>query len=167
MKRQTRPFIVEIKQSRHGSSKSAPKSLWSGHDLHLLKEARPERQVEMKPAPAPVRELAAAVPPARILVASDTPLPVDDPAVRTVRTKPRMPRVKTPVVKTVQTPVVKTEQAAVVKTVQAPVVKTVQALIAAAIHDPKPNPPTVLRDSVGETLPRGQRWKRRLPKVIW
>ena len=143
MKRQTRPFLVEIKQSRHSPGKSAVKSLWGGHDLHLLKEAQPERQAETRPAPPPEQSLPAAAPPARILAALIAPLPIDGPVAVPVRAKPKTPRV------------------------QPPAARSVQAPAAAAVQDPMPSPPVGLRDRTGETLPRGQRWKRRLPKVIW
>ena len=140
MKRQTRPFVVEIKQSRHGLGKVAPKPLWSGRDLLLLKEAQPEPADVQIAEPARERVPAVAAPPARILAAAFVPLSADAFVAAPSPTKPKKPRVRKPAVESAHTPVV----------------------VVAAIPTP-----ILLRDRSAETLPRGQRWKRRLPKVIW
>ncbi len=144
MKRQTRPFIVEIKQSRLGADKPAAKPLWSGRDLHLLKEARQERLDESVAAPASEQELVKVAPPARVLVAATAVPPVDEPVAAATRVAPRRKRVPS-----------------------IPLVAQEPVQVAAATPRPAMNPPVRLRDRAEESLPRGQRWKRRLPKVIW
>jgi hypothetical protein len=143
MKRQTRPFVVEIKQSRHGLGKAAPKPLWSGRDLLLLKEAQPEPTDEQIAASARERAPQVTTPPARILAAASLPLSADAFVAAPGPTKPRKPRVRKPPVEPVHAP------------------------IAPIAPNPTPSAPILLRDRSAEALPRGQRWKRRLPKVIW
>jgi hypothetical protein len=143
MKRQTRPFVVEIKQSRHGLGKAAPKPLWSGRDLLLLKEAQPEPTNEQIAEAARERVPAVTAPPARILAAASVPLSADALVAAPGPTKQRKPRVRKPPVEPVHAP------------------------IAPVAPDPMPSAPILLRDRSAKTLPRGQRWKRRLPKVIW
>ena len=123
--------------------KSGAKSLWSGHDLHLMKEAQPQKQPEKRPTATPEPSLVTPAPQARILPELIAPVPIDAPAAVRVRAKPKALRV------------------------QAPAAKSVPSPTAAAIPDPVPGAPLGLRDKTEETLPRGQRWKRRLPKVIW
>ena len=143
MKRQTRPFVVEIKQSRHGLGKAAPKPLWSGRDLLLLKEAQPEPTDEQIAEPARERAAEGTAPPARILAAASVPLSADTVVAALGPTKQRKPRVRKPTVERVHAPL------------------TVAALT------PTPSAPILLRDRSADALPRGPRWKRRLPKVIW
>lgn len=143
MKRQTRPFVVEIKQSRHGLGKAAPKPLWSGRDLLLRQEAQPEPTNEQIAEAARERVPAVTAPPARILAAASVPLSADALVAAPGPTKQRKPRVRKPPVEPVHAP------------------------IAPVAPDPMPSAPILLRDRSAKTLPRGQRWKRRLPKVIW
>lgn len=131
MKRQTRPFVVEIKQSRHGLGKSAPKPLWSGRDLLLLKEAQPEPTDEQIAEPARERAPAVAASPARILAVASLPLSADAFVAAPGPTKPRKPRARKPTVEPVLAPV------------------------AAIAANSMPRPPILLRDRAAETLPRG------------
>ncbi|TBW38396.1 hypothetical protein EYW49_08985 [Siculibacillus lacustris] len=140
MKRQARPFIVEIKQRRNGAGKSVPNPLWSGHDLLLLKEAQPEARDEVLVAAAPELVVAKVILPARILSATVSPLSIDAPEGGPVPAKPRKSRIPKP------------------------------SAMPVVVTPPEPNraprSSIRLRDRSADALPRGQRWKRRLPKII-
>lgn len=147
MKRQTRPFIVEFKKGPRGpNGGTAAKPLWHGHDLALLKETEQDSDrvaVAMSPSNPEV-----AILPGRILqdaVAS----PVTEIAMNSRPARPTKvgPKPATP---------------KMLPTAIPEIVPPLEPVVA----ETSDRAPIRLRKRVQQLLPRGQRWKHRLPKVL-
>lgn len=128
MKRQTRPFVVEVKRKRGDATRK--QSIWGRLDLSAITAETAERLEEIEPRQ--LQEKAAE------LAASE------DVAASTSATA---------------LPTAQIDQGDDVSDLQ--VAPTEEANIE-QVHPRTPR----MRRGGAETLPRGQRWKRRLPKVL-
>lgn len=187
MKRHSaRPFTVEIKQTRTSRAFLAeatarshtPQDLWRNVPLVAA-----VKRAEVQPAPAASREFAQPKTPVRRVLPSLVPMfsmPVEPetPDVRDapgVERLPRVRRAKEMNNKREQKPAIKMTASAstVVKsTVQAPVTSAIAAP-ALGMAPPQTAQPMTTQVSAGRrtqqlpTLRAGERWKRRLPRVLW
>lgn len=129
MKRQTRPFLVEVKKKRGDAARK--QSIWGGLDLSAIAAEAPERmpEVELQRLDAKVIEQPS--------ISEDVTI-----------TPSTMPMLDAQIVADVDT---------------ADLEHTPSG--AASIEPARPKL-SRRRHRSAETFPRGQRWKRRLPKVL-
>jgi hypothetical protein len=137
MRRQTRPFTVEFKKGPRGSNGgTAPKPLWHGHDLALLKEAEAEQAADAIKASALPANPTAIPRQGQILAAS-----IVGSVAEAATAAPTLLRAPAPEVGPPLEPAIG----------ESPVTAGRPIRLHGRAHEP---------------LPRGQRWKRRLPKVL-
>ena len=181
MGRSQKPFVVEVKRGRKGAA--------SGRSIVLPKslEAAPGARAEARVRP-PEPPKDAVKPPRRILDAIE---PVPAPAqvlesavleLAAVAVDPLNRRRGRPA-KTARVPAQESERPVVARKEEAPIARRVRrefvfkpeniVVLAAPPRDVKialrahGHVTHVERAEVADSLPRGERWKRRLPKVLW
>jgi hypothetical protein len=184
-RRSARPFTVEIKHTRTSrtSLTEATARSRTGQDLWGdLPLVLADKSAEVRPAPMAQRESAQPKMPVRRVLPSLVPMfsmPVEPeaPDVRTAPNVERLPRVRRAkeMNKRKQKPAIKVTASAataVKSTVQEPVTSAIAAP-ALGMAPPQTAQPMTTQVSAGRrtqqspTLRPGERWKRRLPRVLW
>ena len=184
-RRSARPFTVEIKQTRTPRAFLAEATAGS-HNLQDLWRDVPlvaaDKRADVQPAPMAQRESAQPKMPVRRVLPSLVPMfsmPVEPetPDVRDalgVERRPRLRRAKE-MNKREQKPTIKATalaSTAVKSTVQAPITSVIAAPAFEMVPTQTAQPMTT-QVSAGRrtqqlpTLRPGERWKRRLPRVLW
>ena len=183
MGRPQKPFVVEVKRGRRGAVSGLPTAILK------LPEATPEAVAERRPAPPretpkPQRRILDAIEPAPAPAVSES---VTEP-VEAVAADPLKRRRGRPP-KAAGAPAQATKRPAAARREKAPVVPVARRefLPVADDHVAPPREPKMVvrangladgqlnhghmthvdRVAAATGLPRGERWKRRLPKVLW
>ena len=186
MGRSQKPFVVEVKRGRKGAASGRsivlPKSLEAAPGARAEARVRPPEPPKdavkpprrildaIEPVPAPAQVLESAVLESAVL---ETAAVAVDPLKRR-RGRPA---------KTARVPAQESERPVVARKEEAPIARRVRrefvfkpeniVVLAAPPRDVKialrahGHVTHVERAEVADSLPRGERWKRRLPKVLW
>ncbi|MDI9849197.1 hypothetical protein QM467_14155 [Rhodoblastus sp. 17X3] len=188
MRRPQKPFTVEVKKVRKGGFARflGAGRQWSESDL--AEEARknqpaPPQSVPPRAEPAPPRRILEAIVPASESGAVDEPgsdasAEASPEVAGETETKPRRrgrpPKVvivaegaepaAAPKVRAVPAP---RKKSPAIKS--RPAIELVPPVVAAPVSAPEPNARVAQsgRTEAASSLPRGERWKRRLPRVLW
>jgi hypothetical protein len=187
-RRSARPFTVEVKQTRASRASFADAKarshkgpdLWRG--LPLIADGEPAQMQPVQPAPAVRSEPAQPEAPARRVLPSlvSTFSMPSEPEAQEGHTVPAvqpLPRVRRPkqLLKRDQSPaprVSRTPVAAMEPTLPARIAPVAAASASAAVPAVVARPASIQlraaqRNQQEATLRPGQRWKRRLPRILW
>ena len=185
MRRPQKPFSVEVKRGRKGAASGAPTFI-SKPEPHVVPTAE-KRQATPPPEPAkPQRRILEAIEPERAAAPAAAEAPVTRASLFAESVKPR--RGRPPKVALVPAPVAerpkvaaRNEPSAVYSYVRREVFAVVEPVVHAGATPHKAKHAAALvgqtehvghvthaaRVEAATSLPRGERWKRRLPKVLW